>query len=100
MGQVNFKTQDELAEERLASWRESAKVSKFQAKAALKQAGLLGQVRDSMAALPDDDITRLAWEDAQEFRRDSPTVLTMASSLGLSDTDLDNLFEQGATIEA
>ncbi len=100
MGQVTFKTQDELAAERLANWRASAKVSKFQAKAALKQAGLLQQVRDMMAALADDDLTRLAWEDAQEFRRDSPAVLAMATDLALSDEQLDDLFEQAATIEA
>ncbi len=100
MGQVNFKTEEQLAAEALASFRETATVSKFQAKAALKQAGLLAQVRDSMAALPDDDITRLAWEDAQEFRRDSPTVASMAANLGLSEEQIDGLFEQARTIEA
>lgn len=100
MGQVTFKTQDELAVEQLANWRASTKVSKFQAKAALKQAGLLEQVRTMMAGLPEDDLTRIAWEDAQEFRRESPTVLNLAAELNLDDAALDALFEQAAAIEA
>ncbi len=100
MGTVQFKTQEELADERLANWRASAKVSKFQAKAALKKSGLLGRVRSMMKSLGEDDITRIAWEDAQEFRRESPTVLHLAVELELTDEDLDTLFEQAKEIDA
>lgn len=100
MGEVRFKTQEQVDTERLEDWRANAKVSKFQAKAALKQAGLLQQARDMMAALPDDDLVRLGWEDAQEFRRNSPAVLSMAEELGLTPEQLDSLFEDASTIEA
>lgn len=100
MGQVKFKTKTQIEEERRTNWRESAKVSKFQAKAALKQAGLLDQVRTMMTELPEDDLTRIAWEDAQEFRRNSPTVAALAAELELTDEQLDELFEQASSIEA
>ncbi len=66
MGKIQFKTQEEIATEELTNWRAGAKVSKFQAKAALKQAGLLKDVKTLMQNLAEDDLTRLAWEDAQE----------------------------------
>jgi hypothetical protein len=47
-----------------------------------------------------DMMAKLAWADAQEFKRTSPTIATMAAELGLSDTDLDDLFTQAAQIDA
>ena len=81
-------------------WRDHASVSAFQAKAALKRAGYIGQVRSLMTQLDKDNETRLAWETAQEFRRMSPTMLAMAAQLGLDDLALDSLFEAGSQIEA
>lgn len=75
-------------------------VSKFQAKAALHQAGLLAQVEALMASESTPMLARLAWADAQEFRRTSPTVAAMAAALGLDDAALDALFTQAASIEA
>ena len=75
-------------------------VSKFQAKAALRGAGLLPQVEALMAAPEADPLAVLAWTDAQEFRRTSPTVLSMGAALGLDDTALDALFTTAAGIEA
>jgi hypothetical protein len=73
-------------------------VSRFQARAALLQAGLLSNVEALMANA--DAVTKLAWADAQEFRRTSPTVLSMGAALGLDDAALDALFTQAAGIEA
>lgn len=100
MGQVTFKTQDELAAEKLKNWRKSTKVSAFQALAALDQAGHLDQIETMMADSATPKKTKLAFEKAQEFRRESPTVLAIAEQLGLTDEDLDNLFEAAAQIEA
>lgn len=75
-------------------------VSRFQARAALHLAGLLAQVEALMAAPETDPLARLAWTDAQEFRRTSPTLLAMASALSLTDEQLDQLFITAAGIEA
>lgn len=75
-------------------------VSRFQARAALHLAGLLPQVEALMADPQTDTLARLAWTDAQEFRRTSPTLLAMASALSLTDEQLDQLFVTAAGIEA
>ena len=75
-------------------------VSRFQARAALHLAGLLPQVEALMADPATPALARLAWTDAQEFRRTSPTVAAMAGALGLSDEQLDGLFTSAAGIEA
>lgn len=75
-------------------------VTRFQARAALALAGLLGAVSDYMASLPADDLRRIAWEDAQVFKRQSPTVLAMAPVLGFGDAQLDQLFIVADGIDA
>jgi len=75
-------------------------VSRFQARAALHLAGLLPQVEALMADPATDTLARLAWTDAQEFRRTSPTLLAMAAALSLTDAQLDQLFITAAGIEA
>jgi len=73
-------------------------VTPFQAKAALLQAGLLDTVKAAIASAP--AITQLAWSDATEFTRDSPTIATMAGALGLSSAQVDALFVAAAAIQA
>lgn len=75
-------------------------VSRFQARAALLQAGLYSQVQEYMNRADTPQITILAWNDAQEFRRDSPTVAALAGLLSLTDSQLDALFLQASQIEA
>lgn len=75
-------------------------VSKFQAKAALHLSGSLSAVESMMQSPEAPVLAKLAWENAQEFRRNSPTVQAMAQALGLSETDLDNLFTLAGGIEA
>lgn len=84
----------------LDEWRASASVSRFQARAALLNAGLLDSVQTKMSDPATPALARLAWTDAQEFRRMSPTVLTMGQALDLTDVQLDDLFKQAATITA
>lgn len=80
--------------------RQSMVVSRFQAKAALAGAGLLPQVETLMADESTPIVARLAWQDALEFRRLSPTILAMGAALGLTEQQLDDLFEAAKDIEA
>lgn len=75
-------------------------VSRFQARAALHLAGLLTAVEALMTDPETDPLARLAWTDAQEFRRTSPTLLAMASALSLTKAQIDQLFITAAGIEA
>ena len=84
--------------EALATERAGMIVSRFQAKAALMAAGHLPAVETVIAAA--DAITQLAWAEAVEMRRTSPMIAGLAGAVGLSDTDLDDLFRAAALIEA
>ena len=75
-------------------------VSRFKARAALFQAGLFETVNVMMNDPATPMIHRLAWQDAQEFRRDSALVNALAGTLGLSSEQLDDLFRLAETIEA
>ena len=72
--------------------------SRFQARAALHQAGLLAQVDTFVASA--DPFVQIAWTDAIEFRRNSPTIAAMAQGLGLTDEQVDDLFRVAMRIEA
>lgn len=73
-------------------------VSRFQARAALYGAGLLDDVETAIAdAVP---LVQMAWADAQEFQRNSPTILALAGVLGLSESDVDELFITASGIVA
>lgn len=73
-------------------------VTPFQAKAALELAGLLTSVEAAIALAP--KLAQLAWENATEFRRNSPTVLMLAQQLELTDEQLDSLFLTASGITA
>lgn len=87
-------------EEQLAQERTRMIVSRFQGRAALMQADLLGQVETIMEDPATDPLTIMAWHDASEFRRLSPTIDAVAGILGLTDLQVDDLFRQAATIVA
>lgn len=76
------------------------RVSAFQARAALADAGLLDMVEGMMADPATPVKARLAWQHATEFLRTSPTVLGMGAALGLDETALDAMFIHAATIVA
>lgn len=78
----------------------AVEVSRFQARAALHMAGLLTQIEALMADPATPVLTRLAWQDAQVFRRDSPTVAAMSAALGLSSAQVDDLFATASQITA
>lgn len=92
--------QDELPDEAtaVAEWRAAMTVSRFQAMAALLDADLLSQVNVALADA--GPLAQLAWAEATEFRRNSPTIAGLASGLGLTDTQVDDLFRAAALITA
>ena len=72
--------------------------SRFQARAALHMAGLLPAVEEFIADA--DPLVKIAWADAVEFRRTSPTINAMAAGLGMTDEQVDELFRTAMQIEA
>lgn len=80
--------------------REAMVVSRFQAKAALSNAGMLATVQALMDDPSTPEVYRLAWQDALEFRRLSPTLTAMNAVLGLTDEQIDDLFVAAASITA
>ena len=84
-------------------------VTRYQARAALLQAGLLDDVDAYIAALPtetEDDsqnmtnkLIKMAWEEVLHFDRQSVMVKTIGPATGLSDTNIDDLFCFADTIQ-
>jgi hypothetical protein len=90
---------DEEKADRLQAKREGMTLTPFQARAVLSYSGMLGNVMALMAHEDTPDMIKIAWEYASEFRRMSPAILGMAGALGLTDEQLDSMFEQGSQIE-
>jgi len=75
-------------------------VTMRQARLALLGAGLLKSVTDAVAAMPgvEGDAARIEWEYAQEVRRDSPLLSSLAIAMQMTDDQLDALFTEGAAL--
>lgn len=67
-------------------------VSRYQARAALLEAGLLEAVETHFSALPDSSLDKLAWKEAPTVNRGSEALEAAASALGLSPEQVDGLF--------
>lgn len=89
-----------IQEVELARWRQGARVSAFQAMAALDHFGLLDQVEAMMDDPETPRVTKLAWQKAQEFRYNSPMVDRFCDLLGIDQEMRDQLFKHAETIEA
>lgn len=83
----------------LADVRAAMVVSRFQARAALRQAGLFEAANAAISA-SDDAILAEAWASASVFSRLSPAIAAMASALGLTAEEVDDLFQAAAQITA
>ena len=77
--------------------RESMKVTRFQAKAAMIQAGLLDDIQEVIDA-SEDPMVALAWSEAG-FERLSPFVMQMQAAIGMTHNQLDDLFDVAAVIK-
>lgn len=70
-------------------------VTRRQARQALLLAGLLDAVPAAIAAIPDATQRQLAqieWEDSLQFERSRPLLIALATALGLTSAQLDQLF--------
>lgn len=68
----------------------------LQARKALRAAGLFDQVQAYVTTLPEDEQDE--WEYALEIRRDHPVIVNGAAALGLTETQVDDLFRLGKTL--
>ena len=75
-------------------------VTRFQALATLAAGGGLDVVHTYIDALPRSNIQRLAFENATDWERTSPTVNALAQMLGLSDAQVDELFVTASKVSA
>jgi len=74
-------------------------VTPFQAEMALRGAGLYDTVVAEVAKDTTSEATKVAWARALGFKRDSPMIAEIASALGMTDAQLDGLFQAAALIE-
>jgi hypothetical protein len=77
-----------------------ATVTRFQALATLAAGGYLDTVHAYIDTLPRSNITRLAFENATDWERTSPTINALAQMLGLSDAQVDDLFVAASQVSA
>lgn len=71
------------------------KVTRRQALQALLLAGLLDSIQPAIDAIPDAttrNMIQIEWDESLEFDRYRPSLITLASALGLTSEQLDELF--------
>ena len=102
-GDIQPHEPETAVEDVLGNYRAQLKCSRLQAMAVLYQHGIL----DSVQAMVDnsgDFILQLAWKEAQVFERTSGLIeamkenLTWSDGSPITDTELDELFEEALTI--
>lgn len=71
-------------------------VTPRQVRLVLLSQGLLASVEAMIAQ--QDEATRIAWQYASEFRRDDPLLLSLATSLNLTEQQLDDFFIAANTL--
>ena len=84
-------------EESISEKRQRMVCSRLQAMLALMQSGLLDAAEQQFAAATPTQ--QLAWQNAQDFYRISPMLVSMGAALGLTDTQLDDLFIAAMAIQ-
>lgn len=77
-----------------------AVVTMRQARLALLQNGMLTQVNDAVAGMPGaaGDAARIEWEFSSTVERNRPLVQSLIGALGLTESQLDDLFRLAATL--
>lgn len=75
-------------------------VTMRQARLALLQVGLLSQVNTAVANMPGaaGDTARIEWEFSSAVERNRPLVQSLIGALGLTESQLDDLFRLAATL--
>ena len=90
----------EFTDEELLQQIEDAKpkvVTMRQARLALLQSGLLQTVQDAIANSTDEAM-KIEWEYATEVKRDWGSLITLVTQLGITDLQLDDLFQLASTL--
>lgn len=85
---------------RLNQKRQEMVVSPYQGKVALLNAGILNNVETIINGPNADVLARLAWDNAKEWRRLSPMILSLATAIGLTDAQVDELFVEASKVSA
>lgn len=78
-----------------------ATVTTRQAKQALLLHGYYSSVQAAIDAISDvtqRGLVQIAWEDSQVFERNSPTLIMLGGALGLTSTQMDELFIYANTL--
>lgn len=77
-----------------------AVVTMRQARLALLQNGMLTQVNTAVANMPGaaGDAARIEWEFSSTVERNRPLVQSLIGALGLTESQLDDLFRLAATL--
>lgn len=73
-------------------------VSNVQAYKALAHFGILTPLREFLNTLPEDHLYRLAFEKAPTFKNDSPVLLQVANELGLTKSQVTEIFAYAKTV--
>ena len=71
-------------------------LSAWQVRKVLTQFNMRAAVEAGVAAA--DQNTRDAWAYAREFQRDDPVLVGMATALGMTNTQIDSMFDIGITL--
>ena len=72
-----------------------ASVTRRQAKQALLLAGLLSDVQPAIDAISDATqrgLMQIEWDESQDFERNRPSLIALATAMGISSANLDQLF--------
>ena len=72
-------------------------VTAYQAKIQLSRAGLYDTVVTTVNTSDNPEL-KIAWEVATSFERNSPFILALQPELGLTDAQVDDLFQQASQI--
>jgi len=72
-------------------------VTAYQAKIQLSRSGLYDSVVTTVNTSDNPEL-KIAWEVATSFERNSPFILALQPELGLTDAQVDDLFQQASLI--
>jgi hypothetical protein len=91
---------DDYEARKLADKRDNMVVTMRQARLALSQAEKLTMVNDAIAVMdePDKTAVSIEWEYGSTVERVSPWIDAMATALGMTGVEMDELFELAATL--
>jgi hypothetical protein len=93
-------TPEEVPTQSKEDWRATTEVSRFQARVALYNFGLLDAVNKMMVDPATPFIAKEAWESASVFKRNSPTVTALGVGLNITEDQIDELFKAALEIQA